>query len=366
MAEERNESSSRTEEPTARRLAEARRQGDVPKSMEPPAFLALAATAAMLVGMGGMISRDMAARLQVFIARPDTFDMSGAGLVKVLGMALQAAAPAGLIMLAAMAAGVAGNLLQTGLIWAPSKLAPDPSKISPMNGFTRLFGPDGLVNFLKSVTKLLAVGCSAWMVLQPRVATLAVLGRLDPVAILPLAAQWLQALGIGVLIVFGTLAMADFLWQRQRFTQRMRMSREELKEDTKESEGDPLVKAKLRQKRMAASRRRIIQNVPKATLVVMNPTHYAVALRYVRGETPAPICVAKGVDALALKIKEVALAHDIAVVEDPPLARALYAAMEIDETIPREHFEAVAKIVGLILGVGRRRAQANAPRPGRL
>ncbi len=366
MAEERNESGSRTEEPTARRLAEARRQGDVPKSMEAPAFLALAATAMVLVGMGGAISRDIASKLQVFVERPDAFDMSSAGLVKVLGMALQAAAPAGVVMLAAMVAAVAGNLVQTGLIWAPSKLTPDPGKISPMAGFARLFGPDGLVHFLKSVAKMLAVGCTAWMVLQPRAATLVMLGRLDPVAILPLAAQWLQALGVGVLIVFGVLALADFLWQRQRFTQKMRMSREELKEDTKESEGDPLVKAKLRQKRMAASKRRIIQSVPKATLVVMNPTHYAVALRYVRGETPAPVCVAKGIDALALKIKEVALAHDIAVIEDPPLARALYATMEIDETIPREHFEAVAKIVGMILGVSRRRAAANAPRPGRL
>src|SRR6202012_3136211 len=109
---------------------------------------------------------------------------------------------------------------------------------------------------------------------------------------------------------------------------------------------DPLVKAKMRPQRMLAAKRRITQAVPKATLVVMNPTHYAVALRYVQGETPAPLCVAKGVDAVALKIKEVALAHNIAVMEDPPLARALYASMEIDETIPPEHFEAVAKIVG--------------------
>jgi flagellar biosynthetic protein FlhB len=364
MAEERNESASRTEEPTRRRLDEARRQGNIPKSMEPPAFLALAATALVLTGMGGGIATEIAAKLRIFIERPDAFEVSGAGMVKVLSLALQAASPALAIMLAAMAAGVAGNLAQTGFVWAPSRLAPDPEKVSPLPGFKRLFGPDGLVNFLKSVAKLIAVAIAAWMVLQPRIVMLAGLARVEPGAILPIAMDWVKALGIGVLIVMGVIALFDVIWQRQRFMQQMRMSREEVKEDTKDSEGDPLVKAKLRQKRMAASRRRIIQSVPKATLVVMNPTHYAVALRYVRGETPAPICVAKGIDALALKIKDVAIEHAIPVIEDPPLARALYATMEIDEVIPREHFEAVAKIVGMILGVGRRRVAA--PRPSRL
>ena len=367
MAEERNESGSRTEEPTQRRLAEARRKGDVAKSMEPPAFLALAAAAAALVWIGGATSRDIASRLLPFIARPDAFDLTGPGAGKVMAQALSAALPAGGVMAAAMIAAVAGNLLQTGLIWAPSKLTPDPSKISPMAGFARLFGPDGLVNFLKSLAKMGAVAAVAWMVLKPRAETLAVLGRMEVAGILPLAAEWLQALSIAVLVVFGAIALADWIWQRQRFMQKMRMTREELEEDTKESEGDPHIKAKLRQQRMARARQRMIQNVPKATMVVMNPTHYAVALRYVQGETAAPLCVAKGVDAVALRIKEIALAHDIAVIEDPPLARALYAAIDVEETIPREHYEAVAKLVGTIMGLGKRRAQpAPAPRPARL
>jgi flagellar biosynthesis protein FlhB len=367
MAEERNDSASRTEEPTQRRLQEARRKGDVAKSPEAPAFLALAATALVLVMAGGAISRDLAARLRPFIERPDSFDLTGGGALKVMNITLLSLLPVSGIMLAAMVAAVAGNIMQTGFIWAPSKLAPDPSKVSPGAGFARIFGPDGLVNFLKSLAKLLAVAAAAWMVLRPRADSLAMLGRLDVAAILPVSAEWLQALAIGALIVFGVIAGADWLWQRQRFMQKMRMSREEVKEDTKETEGDPHLKAKLRQKRLAASKRRIVQAVPTATLVVMNPTHYAVALRYVQGETPAPICVAKGVDALALKIKEIALAHEISVIEDPPLARALYAAMDVDETIPREHFEAVAKIVGAIMGASQRRARpASTPRPARL
>jgi len=356
MAEEQGDSASRTEEPTQRRLEEARRKGDVAKSVEAPAFLALAASAAVLVGMGGAISRDLTTKLLPFIEQPDRFDLTGPGAEHVLGLALDAAAPVGLVMVAAMVAAVAGNVVQTGLIWAPSKLAPDTSRASLLKGFQRVFGLDGLINFLKSLAKLVAVSIAAWMVLKPRADSLAMLGRLDIAAILPLSAEWLGSLAIGVLIVFGAIALFDWIVQRQRFMARMRMSREDVKQETKDAEGDPQIKAKLRQQRMARARRRMIQNVPRATMVVMNPTHYAVALRYVQGETVAPICVAKGVDAVALKIKEVALKHDIAVIEDPPLARALYAAMEIDDAIPREHFEAVAKLVGVIMGVGRRKA----------
>ena len=143
--------------------------------------------------------------------------------------------------------------------------------------------------------------------------------------------------------------------------QRLSMTKEEIKEDTKQSDGDPHIKAKLRAQRMKRARQRMIQAVPKATLVVMNPTHYAVALRYVSGETVAPVCVAKGLDDLALKIRGVAEEHSIPVVEDAPLARALYATMEVDQPIPREHYEAVARIIGFIMGKRSPRPPARPP-----
>ena len=149
------------------------------------------------------------------------------------------------------------------------------------------------------------------------------------------------------------VAGADWLWQRQRFMARMRMTKEELKEDFKQSEGDPHIKARQKQLRNERARRRMIQAVPEATVVVMNPTHYAVALKYDAGETPAPMCVAKGLDTLALKIREVAEANGVPVIEDPPLARALYATVEVDEVIPPAHYEAVAKIIGFIMSAGR-------------
>jgi flagellar biosynthesis protein FlhB len=139
--------------------------------------------------------------------------------------------------------------------------------------------------------------------------------------------------------------------------ERQRMSRREIKEESRQSEGDPMIKAKLRQVRQERARRRMIAAVPNASVVITNPTHFAVALRYEQGETPAPICLAKGVDAVALKIREVAKEHDIPIVEDAPLARALFAAADLDQPIPREHYDAVAKVIGFVMRLSRRRGQ---------
>jgi flagellar biosynthetic protein FlhB len=259
-------------------------------------------------------------------------------------------------MLATIIGGVGGNLAQSGLIFAGDKLKPQWSRLNPLEGFKRIFGPDGLVQFLKTFLKLLAVGFICWMVMKPHVREFENLAAMPPAAILPLARDMAIALMASALIFLSFTAGADYLWQRFRFNQRMRMSKEELKEDFKQSEGDPHVKAKLKQIRMQRSRQRMMQNVPTATVIVTNPTHYSVALRYEpdKGDA-APICVAKGVDAVALRIREVAREHNVPIVENVPLARALYAAVDIDETIPREHFEAAAKVIGFVFGQRRKR-----------
>ena len=173
-------------------------------------------------------------------------------------------------------------------------------------------------------------------------------------AMLGFAADILRRLVFAVAAFLLVVAGGDWFWQRRRFMDRMKMTKEELKEDFKQSDGDPHVKARQRQLRIERSRRRMMQAVPTATLVVMNPTHFAVALKYEAGSTPAPLCVAKGVDSLALKIREVAEAAGVPIIEDAPLARALYASVEIDDVIPAAHYEAVAKIIGFILNAGRR------------
>ncbi|MDR3513659.1 MAG: flagellar biosynthesis protein FlhB [Caulobacteraceae bacterium] len=351
-----SDASSKTEEATPRRLEEARRRGDVAKSPEVGQWASLAAASGVVAICGGWMAQDLAARLAPFLRHPDAYDLVNGGAVAVARAAMLAGAPIILaVMGAASLAGVAGNLIQTGFLFSPDKLRPDPSHLSPMEGFKRLFGIDGLVNFLKSGLKIGVVGVVTWMVMKPHVREFELLPTLEPMALLPMAAQLLRALLMAILGLLGVTALLDWFWQRQRFLQRMRMTKEEIKEDFKQSEGDPHVRARLRQIRFERSRRRMMQNVPKATVVVMNPTHYAVALRYVSGETAAPLCVAKGIDSLALKIREIAEEHKVAVVEDPPLARALYATVEIDQTIPREHYEAVAKVIGFIMQQARRR-----------
>jgi len=359
MAEE-NDSASKTEAPTKRRLDEARRQGDIPKSPDVASFAALAGAGSATLLLGGMAARQMTDRLLPFIARPDAIDLSGTGGVGVAKAAFEAAEPAFWVVGATAVCAIAANVAQQGFVWTTAKLQPDPGRLNPMNGFKRLFGIDGVVQFFKSLAKVFTLAVVAYWVLQPKAAALQNLPALDLAAVLPVSTDALRALLIGVLIVLAVIALADFLWQRQRFMTRLSMTKEEIKEDTKQSEGDPHIRAKLRAERMRRSKRRMVQAVPKATLVVMNPTHYAVALRYVSGETPAPVCVAKGLDALALKIREIAEEHAIPVVEDPPLARALYAAMDVDQAIPREHYEAVARIVGFVMGRARPRPAARA------
>ncbi len=359
-----DESASKTEEPTPKKLSDARKKGDVAKSMDIPQLASLAGAFGVMAIGGGWFLRDMAMHLLPFVAHPDEIELSGQGAMQVVFQAGLAAAPLTITVLAgAGVAGGVGYLMQTGFMLTGEKLKPEAKKISPLEGFKRIFGVEGLVQFLKSVLKIAVTGWVAWLVLKPRAADLSALASMEPAAMLPLSADLTKALFYAVMTFLALTAGLDWFWQRQRFTARMRMSREELKEEYKQSDGDPHVKAKQKQIRAERSRRRMMQNVPNATVVIMNPTHYAVALRYEAGQTAAPECVAKGVDDLALRIRALAEDSGVAVIEDPPLARALYAAVDVDQQIPEAHFEAVAKIIGFVMSAAQRRAGAPRARP---
>jgi flagellar biosynthetic protein FlhB len=350
-----NDAASRTEEPTPRKLQQARERGEVVKTPDVAPLASLAAAATVMALAGGFLSRNLMTAMTPFLAHPDSMSFDGDGGVAIMKSAVVGAAPAiGAVMLAACAAGVAGNVIQTGLMFTPERLAIDITKLSPMAGFKRVFGLDGFMQFLKSLLKVTLTALLAWWVLKPHVNELEDLAKFEPLTMLTFAADILRRLVFAVAAFLIVVAGADWFWQRQRFMKRMRMTKEEMKEDFKQSEGDPHIKARQKQLRNERARRRMMQAVPDATVVVMNPTHYAVALKYDKGETPAPLCVAKGMDSLALKIREIAEAAGVPVIEDPPLARALYAAVEIDEIIPPAHYEAVAKIIGFILSAGRK------------
>ena len=348
MADE-QDAASKTEEATPQKLAKAREKGDVAKTPDLAMLASFAGAAAVIAIAGGWMSRHLASELLPFIAHPDEFDLKAGGL-DVAVHAARAAAPVLLAVLAvASLMGAAGNLVQTGLLFSPEKIKPDWKKVSPLGGLKRTLGPDGLMQFFKSLVKIVMVGWVGWVVMKPYIHPLRELAALDPAAMLPLMVEILRKLVFATAALMLVIAGFDWFWQRQRFLKRMRMTKEEQKEEFKNSEGDPHFKAKRRQIAIQRSRRRMMAAVPNATMVVMNPTHYAVALRYEAGEAAAPQCVAKGMDALALKIRAVAEEHDVPVIEDPPLARALYAAVELDDFIPPAHYEAVAKLIGFIM-----------------
>src|SRR6185312_9653975 len=346
---------SKTEEPTGKRIEQARSQGDVPKTMDLPQWATLSAVSGVVLLMGGWLTRNLVASLEPFLAHPDAFVLQNNGAVEVARMAMMAALPIFAIITAAAAvAGIFANVVQTGFLWAPDKIRPDLSKLSLFKGFGRMFSVDSLANFGKSLIKAMVIGVICWQTLKPHASELDQLVGFEPARLLPFLMDVLRALFLSVLGALGVAAIGDWLWQRQRFFHRLRMSREEIKEEHRQADGDPHVKQKQKAIRIERAKKRMMANVPKATVVVMNPTHFAVALRY--GEdTPAPLCVAKGVDSLALKIRAVAEEAGVPVIEDPPLARALYAAVEVDQTIPRQHYEAVAKVIGFVLSAARKK-----------
>ncbi|MCG8440540.1 MAG: flagellar biosynthesis protein FlhB [Caulobacterales bacterium] len=354
MAEQPDDSQ-KTEEPTQRRLDEARKKGDVPKSMEIAGLFVLTAGAVIVIALSQPMANGLSYGLTGYFARPHEMDVTGPGLIHIARdtmrvAALVVGAPLAVLIIAALA----GHFLQTGLIFSAEKIKPKLNKLSPLAGFKRLFGASGAANFGKGVAKLILVGVACFVAIWPRRDMLADL----PMQPLAQAAATTRdatiALLFASLIVYALIAAIDFAGQKQSFMKRQRMSRQEIKDETKQSDGDPHVKARLRQIRMERARRRMMTAVPDATVVVANPTHFAVALKYEQGETPAPICVAKGVDLIALQIRKVAEEAGVPVVEDPPLARALHASVELDDPIPQEHFAAVAKIVGYVLTLARR------------
>ncbi|WP_332768502.1 flagellar biosynthesis protein FlhB [Phenylobacterium sp.] len=358
MAEE-NDAASKTEEPTPGKLQKAREKGDVVKTPDLALLASFAGAASVLAIAGGWMSNNLANALLPFIAHPQNMSLENGGGVEIARHAMLAAAPILLsVLVVAALLGTGGNLIQTGFMYSPDKLKPDWKKVSPMGGLKRMLGPDGLMQFFKSLVKIIIVAWVGYVVVKPYVAPMQGLSAMDPAAILPFVIEILRKLVFAVAGLMLVIAGFDWFWQRQRFMKKMMMTKEELKEEFKNTEGDPHIKAKRRQIQIQRSRRRMMAAVPTATMVIMNPTHYAVALKYEPGETAAPQCVAKGMDAVALKIRALAEDAGVPVIEDAPLARALYAAVELDDFIPATHYEAVAKLIGFIMQTGRRAAGA--------
>ena len=347
MADE--DDSEKSEDPTQKRLDDALERGDVAKSQEVNTWFVLAGATLILLSFSGQMSQSLTTIMRGLIAHAHEIPVDGAGLVRMMqtvgmGTLGAIALPLSLLILAA----IAGNLVQHRLVWSTEGLMPKLSKISPGAGFKRLFSKQAAANFLKGLIKLALIGSVMSALLWPKRHQLDGLVTMDPAIILILTKTLsLDMLG-AVVAILAVVAAADYFFQYRTWYNRLKMSLREMKDEFKQSEGDPAIKAKIRQLRHQRMKKRMMAEVPKASVIITNPTHFAVALQYERGMN-APICVAKGADNIAFKIREIGAKHDIPIVENPPLARALYATVEMDEEVPAEHYKAVAEVIGYIM-----------------
>ncbi len=350
MAEDSHDQDQKTEEPTSKRLEDARERGEVVTSREVNNLFVLGAGALALgLGVPNVIDT-LTPTLSRFLESPHDLlaDPDGIGvmvrdLMTSIGGAL--ALPFGLLV----AGAVLGGLVQHGFLFTTQALSPKLERISPLNGLERLFSGKSLLEFAKGLLKLGIVGAVAAVAIAPyfeRIVQAASfsLGQIDA-----LMNDLARRLFFTVVAVMAVVAAADYLLQRFQFMRRMRMSRQEIRDEFKQTEGDPAIKSRLRQLRMERARRRMMAAVPQADVVVTNPTHYAVALKYDIATMPAPQLVAKGADRIAQKIREVAEAHGVPIVENPPLARALHAGVELDAYVPEQHYRAVAEVIGYVM-----------------
>lgn len=349
----------KTEDPTQKKLDDAHNKGDVPKSQEVSTWF-------IVVGIGVIawfalhpMARGLAFDLRGFFMNAHIIPVDGNGLKSLwmkFGTIMATALTFPLLTIIVMA--LAGNLVQHKLVWSLEPVTPKFSKVSPVAGLKRLFSPESLVNFGKGLIKLLIVGVLMVTILWPERDSLDAMIALDPAALLVLSWEYGMQLVFGVVAIMTVIAGVDWIYQRQKWFEKQKMSMRDIKDEHKAAEGDPAVKGKLRQLRMERGRKRMMQNVPNATVVVTNPTHYSIALKYEAG-MQAPICLAKGMDETALRIRTLAREHDIPLVENPPLARALYANVDIDTEIPEEHYRAVAEVIGYVMKLKKRGAWRN-------
>jgi flagellar biosynthesis protein FlhB len=349
MSDEAPENDAKTEDPSQKKLEDAHKKGDVAKSQEVVTWFMLLGSAAIFAMMAPGTAANLTTSLKLILMNADQFELGGAGFSAFfnnLALALLGTVLIPLVVLSSCA--ILANLIQHRPLLSAEPLIPKFSKVSPLAGAKRLFSTESLVNFGKGLLKIGVVGTVVVMVVWPERDRLDTMMTADPLMIL---AQF-QDIGIkiftSVLAIVTVIAFADYLYVRQKWWKKLMMTVQETRDEYKQMEGDPHIKGKLRQLRQERSRKRMMAAVPDATVVITNPTHFAVALKYDKA-MKAPKCVAKGADAVAFRIRELAKEHDVPIVENPPLARALFASVDVDEAIPNEHFKAVAEVIGFVM-----------------
>jgi flagellar biosynthetic protein FlhB len=346
----------KTEEPTSKKLQDAFEKGNVPFSREVGSFLMLFFLALTVAWYSPNILRNAKNMLARFISDADSIAVDKTGVSIILWhLSISSVALLSVPLIGTVVVALAAGLLQNGIVISGESIKPKLSKISPIAGLKRLFSARTVVEFIKNILKIAIVGTVGFMAVYPELHGIKQLPSSTAEGMLLFLAKLATRLTVGIAIAMFFIALFDLLYQRFHHIKSLRMTKQEIKDEYKQSEGDPVIKQRLRALRQERAKQRMMADVPKSDVVITNPTHFAVALSYRPSENKAPIVVAKGQDLIALKIKEIAEENDVPVIQNPPLARALFASSEINDEIPLIHYEAVAKIISYVYQLKGRR-----------
>lgn len=349
MTDTEQDDSQKTEEPTPKKLEESRKKGQVALSREINNWVMLFTGTIVVLAIGPFALSNMKSHMQSYIEKAHIMPAAPGGLDFVLGDSFWLVVGILIVpLLILMVAAFLAPFLQIGPLFAPEIIKPDVSKISPLKGFKRLFSLRSIMEFVKGILKIGIVGTVGVILLYPfytgveKMVGIPVPQMMDELQVLVLQ------LMAGILVVLLVVAVIDLIYQRYEHYKKMRMTKQELKDEYKQTEGDPHVRAKLKQLRQEKARARMMQAVPEADVVITNPTHYSIALKYEPEEMDAPVLIAKGFDDVAMRIRELAKEHDIPLYENKPLARVLFDTVDIDQMIPPEHYQAVAEVISYV------------------
>lgn len=352
----------KTEEPTEKKLREAAERGDLPRSKEAMLFSGLMAS---LIVCSLMLRSSVVGVVEALSHLLDSMgQLSLRNGADAAAIVMQLGVPVILLLLPIciifMLSGVVASCAQAMPAVVLDRIMPDLSKISPMKGLSRMFSANGFIESGKGILKLIVLGTVVFLLIRAQESAVIDALFLEPAAVPDLLLGIVVRLLAGTATAFAVIAALDFVWTKTSWRKRQRMTKQEVKDEMKQAEGDPIVKAKRRSLQLARSRQRMMADVPRATVVIANPTHFSIALRYVRSEGGAPIVIAKGKDLVALKIREIATECGIAIIENKPLARSMYDHVEVSQAIPPEFYKAVAEIIHYIQS---RAAGRPSPRP---
>lgn len=360
MADDQDKSS-KTEEASPKKLDEAHQKGQIAKSQEVNNWVMITAGTILIVMFGAEIMTAVRLQALQFIESPHEIALDPGNMGVILrnvtrAMFVALAAPFAFLIGAA----ILGNMVQSKPVFTFEKLKPDITKFSPAKGLKKMFSPSSVIELFKGFVKVGIVFAVVAALIWPQRDILTQLMTVDLAELLSILQRLIVLMLAGVIAAMAVIAAIDFMYQKQKHAKDLRMSKSDIKDETKQTDGDPLVRARIRAIRQERARVRMMAAVPGADVVITNPSHYAVALKYESEVMSAPTVVAKGVDDVAQRIRALAEEHAIPIVANPPLARALHATADIDREIPIEHYKAVADIIGYVMGLNDRAARRRA------